>query len=373
MSIRLVESAAGSGPQPSSSHVRQLGGGTLPQPLTDPACLWEFGVHGVPLPQYLRWADDVGLFVTLADADVIALEDIAHRTSLTARGADALLGVLCGLHLVSRTERGFVFGDVGREYLDKRRPYYLGPSLYGMLNAPLPPQLRKGQPVRRYSEFTGTIRDVVRYLRKGNQFGRAEQLMAQHRRNLPVNTKAAHSAQFRSVRHLADIGGGSGAFAIPLALEHPALRVTLVELPRALPHIPRFLAPHRLQDRIRLMGHNIHQTPWPLEGCDGVLLGNMLHFCDEEECLALLREARRILPVDGRVFIHEMLWNEQMDGPVATALWNFWMVTMSAGRQRTHWEIVQLLKKVGLTPISAEATASGFTLVVARKMEPVQV
>lgn len=57
---------------------------------------------------------------------------------------------------------------------------YLGPSLYGMLNAPFPPQLRKGDRVRRYSQFTGTIADTLRYLRKTNQFGRRERLRSQH-------------------------------------------------------------------------------------------------------------------------------------------------------------------------------------------------
>ena len=70
--------------------------------------------------------------------------------------------------------------NVACEFLDKRRPYYLGPSLYGMPNAPFPPQLQKGDRVRRYSQFTGTIADTLRYLRKTNQFGRRERLRSQH-------------------------------------------------------------------------------------------------------------------------------------------------------------------------------------------------
>jgi ubiquinone/menaquinone biosynthesis C-methylase UbiE len=340
---------------------------SLPLPVNDPESLWAFGVHGVPLTQYLRWADDAGVFVAMADGGSLTVEEVATCTSLKERGAEAMLGVLCSVGLASVNGAAYRLADVACEFLDRRKPYYLGPSLYGMLNAPLPPQLRKGDRVRRYSQFTGTIADALRYLRKKNQFGRREQLLAQHRRNLPVAVVGARSGLFKGVRHLADIGGGSGAFAIPLALAHPTMRITLVELPRALRHIPEFLARHRLTDRIQLLGFNMHSGPWPLEGCDAVLFGNIFHFCDDEECLHLLAESHRILQSGGRVFVHEMLWNDGMDGPVATALWNFWMATMSAGRQRTRAELQALLSRSGFSHRGEERTLAGFTLAVAER------
>lgn len=340
---------------------------SLPLPVNDPKSLWAFGVHGLPLTQYLRWADDAGLFVAMADSYGLTVQEVAARTSLTGRGAEAFLGVLRSVRLASVNGEVHRLAEVACEYLDKRKPYYLGPSLYGMLNAPFPPQLREGEPIRRYSQFTGTIADTLRYLRKTNQFGRREQLQAQHRRNLPVAAAAARSSVFDGVRHLADIGGGSGAFAIPLALAHPAMRITLLELPRALRHIPDFLAQYSLTDRIQLVGFNMHDGPWPIEGCDGVLFGNIFHFCDDEECLHLLAESYRILQSGGRVFVHEMLWNDGMDGPVATALWNFWMTTISAGSQRTRAEIHALLSRGGFVPTSETPTLAGFTLMVAER------
>jgi hypothetical protein len=334
-------------------------------PATDPARLWALGVNGVPLAQYLRWADDAGVFAAMADRDAMTLDEIVAATSLTDHGARAVLGILCSLHVVARAGASYVLSDVAREYLDRRRPYYLGSSLYGMLAAPLPPQLCKGQAVRRYSRFTGTWRDFVRYLRRKNQFGRRAQLTAQHCRNLPINMVAANNPGFVDVRHLADIGGGSGAFAIPLALRYPSMRITLVELPRALRHIPPFLGPHSLGGRIRLLGWNVHRTPWPLRDCDAVLFGNILHFCDDAECLELLRESVRVLPSGGRVFVHEMLWGDAGDGPLTTALWSFWMATISAGRQRTRAEVYGLLTQCNLAPLTTDSTIAGFSLIAA--------
>jgi SAM-dependent methyltransferase len=337
-------------------------------PSADPSPLWALGVHGVPLPQYLRWADDVGLFVAMADQDVIDQAGLIARTPLNDAGLGAMLGVLCSLGIASRVGDGYRLGDVARDFLDRRKPFYIGPSLYGMLAAPLPPQLCKGQAIRHYSRFTGTVRDWIRYMRKPNQFGRRQQLAGQHRRNLPVNWIAARSRHFDGIRHIADIGGGSGAFAIPLAVEHRGLRVTLVDLPRALRNIAAFLEGHELIHRIELRGFNAHRTPWPLTGCDAILFGNVLHFCGDEECEGMLEESYRILPAEGRLFVHEMLWNERRDGPLHTALWNFWMATISAGRHRTTGEFGELLTRTGFALRACEPTTGGFTLIVATKV-----
>src|SRR5690606_24866721 len=140
-------------------------------------------------------------------------------------------------------------------------------------------------------------------------------------RNFAAAVAAVHSGMFKGLRHLVDIGGGSGAFAIPLALAQPDTALTLVELPRALPHVASFLKRHKVSHRVALLGLNVHELPWPISPADGMLFGNFLHFCSDEECISLLKEAHRILAPDGKLFIHEMVWNANKDGPLVVALW----------------------------------------------------
>ena len=350
-------------PQPPETPLAALR--QFPSPSADALPLWSLGMNGVSIHQYLRWADDLDLFTTMADAEMITRDEIVARTSLTDRGANAILGILCSLGLVHRHGDVFQLASVAREFLDRRAPYYLGPSLYGMLRAPLPPQLLKGQPVRRYSTFTGSLRGWIRYVLKPNQFGRRAALLSQHRRNLPVNLTAVRTGRFEGVRHLVDVGGGSGAFAIPLALEYPALRISLMELPRGLRHIRPMLDAYQLGDRVMLVGWNAHRMPWPVDPCDAILFGNILHCLDDDECLQMLEESRRLLPPQGKLFVHEMLWNTTKTGPLSTALWNFWLTTFSAGRQRTLAEIGDLLRQTGFEISSVDPTASGFSLIAA--------
>lgn len=340
----------------------------LRTPTADVSCLWALGIAGVPLVQYLRWSDDVGLFTVLADGAIVTVEEIVARTSLNVRGVDAMLGVLCSLHLAERRSGGYVLGDVGREYLDRRSAFYVGVALYGMLKAPIPKRLQKGERARRFSRTTHTVWDRLRYLRSRNQWGRPERLLAQHSRNLPAAVTAVRAGHFDRISHLVDVGGGSGVFAIPLALDRPDIRITLLDLPRSVRHIKPFLEPYGVANQVELRGMNVHETPWQRLECDGVLFGNFLHFCSDHECLPLLKESARVLSPGGRIFIHEMLWNDRKDGPLVTALWNFWLTSVSAGRQRTASEFGELLTAAGFeTPVVA-TTAGDFSLLTAAKV-----
>lgn len=337
-------------------------------PQADLTPLWNLGVAGVPTPQYLRWAEEVGLFNAMADQDLLSDADILARTTLSERGIDALLGVLRSLRLVKRVDGQHTLEAAAREYLDKRSPYYIGHALYGMCKRPLPFGLQKGDKPRKFSKITGTFWYWVRFIKKSAIFwGKPVRLQVQHSRNFPAAVVAAGSTQFEGIAHLVDVGGGSGVFAIPLALRYPQMRISLVELPAVVPNIDMFLKPYSLSGKVRLLGHDIHKTPWPIQDCDAILFANILHFCADDECHNLLQECYRLLPPGGRVILHEMLWNEEKDGPLVTAYWNFWLISVSAGRQRTRSEFADLLSAAGFSAPIVEETRGGFSLVVSRK------
>jgi ubiquinone/menaquinone biosynthesis C-methylase UbiE len=340
----------------------------LATPRRDPGPLFEHGVLGIPLVQYLAWAECAGLSSYLARSAATAVKDVVAHTALSERGADALLGVLCGLDLVRREPDGrYRLLETGREYLDPSSPFYMGLSLYGMLKSPPPKRMLKGARPRRFSEDVGSLWDKVQYRWNGYQWGRIERLRIQHSRNFPSAIVAARTGEFDRVRHLVDIGGGSGVFAIPLALDRSDLRITLVDLPRSLPNIKQFLRDYGVDSRVHLAGLNVHDTPWPFRDVDGVLFANFMHSCDDDECRALLRESRRILSPGGRLFVHEMLWNDSKEGPLLTSLWNFWMVSVSAGRQRTKAEFAALIAEAGFSDCRVVDTAGCFSLLTATR------
>lgn len=337
-------------------------------PTSDITQLWNLGVDGVPLTQYLRWADEIGLFVLIADQEVASVEDVVSRTTLSERGAKAMLGVLCSLQVIKHEADGYRLMDIAREYLDRRGVFYAGRALYGMCKKRLPYGLQKRERVRKWSLINKSLWFWFRYIKKSALFwGRPERLLLQHSRNFPAAVVASQSKHFEGLQYLLDIGGGSGVFAIPLAIRNPNLRITLVDLPKVLSGVRLFLDGYSLGGRVELSGFDVYQSPWPFQGCDGILFGNFMHFCAEDECLKILEECFRLLPPGGRVILHEMLWNDNYDGPIVTALWNFWLTCRSGGGQRSRNEFSAMFTRAGFSEPVVEKTFGGFSLVVATK------
>ncbi len=65
---------------------------------------------------------------------------------------------------------------------------------------------------------------------------------------------------------------------------------------------------------------DMFRTPWAIAECDGIFLGNILHTYDDDGCRFILEQCRERLLPGGRVFVHEVLWNDDKVGPLIAAL-----------------------------------------------------
>jgi O-methyltransferase domain/Dimerisation domain len=335
----------------------------LPTPSCDLSVLNEtLGVKGfpddIPLAQYVAWSDQAGLFSLLAKG-VRGFKEICERTDLNYRGADALLGVLAALKLLHRRAGGiFELSEIAREYLLKQSCYYAGPSLLVNCNAPIPTayvRTRSGSP---------PAPDRPQLM-----FGAQQTLENQHARNFAPAVAAVRAGHFKGTRHVVDIGGGSGVFAIPLATDYPEMRITLAELPEAIESCRQLMTRFLVGDRIELLAMDVFMTPWPVPECDGILFGNMFHGFRDALCRIFARESFNHLVPGGCIWLHEMLWYPDRAGPLKTALWNASMRrdSIGDGRQRTAKECIELLESAGFVDPREVPTSGGFSLISARK------
>jgi hypothetical protein len=310
-----------------------------------------------PLVQYVAWCHELGVLDVLSNGRA-SVADVVSRTPLNERGADALLGVLCALGIANRKPAGYSMTEEAREYFSPRSPFFIGGELYPPGERIPPPYLANAVLAKPW------IRLVL--LLPSMRFGRTDRLVNQHVRNLPACIAAARSGEFAGLKCLIDVAGGSGAFAIPFALDHPSTRVVLADLPMSVKNVKPLLARHGLGARIELLAMNAFEYPWRTPACDGIFLGNFLHAFDEEICIRLCRESFERLDPGGRIYIHEMVWNANRDGPLITALWNASMCT-AGGKQRTTDELAEMLRRVGFTSPYSVPTAGAFALVSAKK------
>jgi acetylserotonin N-methyltransferase len=311
--------------------------------------------------QYVAWSVRGGIFEAIESLGCATLADVRGRTELNERGADALLGVVCSLQLIVRDERGvYALSECARKYLVRSSLFFIGDELR-------PPQrsipwfyVNRPKGITRWF----MIKDLSLLLL--TRYGTMRRLKNQHVRNLPACESAVKTNEFDGVRCLVDLGGGSGAFAIPVASRYAAMRVVLAELPRTLKNVRRFLAWQGFERRIEVVGVDVTKPHWNLPTCDGLFVGNLLHGFSDDACLAICRKCFELLERGGKIWIHEMLWNANRDGPPIVALWNA-VMRIGRGKQRTAADFVAMLGTAGFSNPYVVRNASWFSLIVAEK------
>jgi hypothetical protein len=314
-----------------------------------------------PLNRYVVWADVSGLFDLMERQGSITIADAGSETCLNEAGADALLGVLCALGLTARGAAGrYALTAIAREYCLRSSPYYIIDQLSTYRDAlPRPYFARRRSWIQKIRWKLLSSLPAMRY-------GSPVRLINQHARNLPSCAAAVRTGEFNGVKCMVDIAGGSGTFAIPLALDNRVERIILAELPQALENIRPYLVEHEVERRVELLGMSALEYPWPIPACDGVFMGNFLHGFSDEICRAVCEEAFRRLTPGGKLWVHEMIWNDNKDGPLITALWNAAMRN-GPGRQRTFREIATILQAAGFVDPYLVPTAGAFALIVGQK------
>ncbi len=86
---------------------------------------------------------------------------------------------------------------------------------------------------------------------------------------------------------------------------------------------------HGVTDRVELEAGDMFHGDLP-KG-DIVLLSNVLHDWDVPECRTLIRRCADALPSGGRLLIHEVFLNDELDGPVPIALYSAALFCLTEG------------------------------------------
>ena len=113
----------------------------------------------------------------------------------------------------------------------------------------------------------------------------------------------AEGHDWTAVRHVADVGGGTGAVIAEVLRRHPHLRGTLVDLPETAARGRDHLAGLGLDDRCEVVGQSFFD-PLPA-GADVYLLCRVLHDWDDAHAEAILRRCAEAAGEGGRVLVVE--------------------------------------------------------------------
>ncbi len=172
----------------------------------------------------------------------------------------------------------------------------------------------------------------------------------------------AGAYDFSKLDTIIDVGGATGNLLAAILGRHPGPRGILFDMPHVVRDAPALIQARAMADRIKIeAGSFFESVP---TGGDAYLLSHIIHDWNEEQCLTILGNCRRVMKPNGRLLIIEMVLPGG-DAPHPGKLLDIIMLTVPGGQERTESEYRALLDKAGFRLTRVVPTESAVSVVEA--------
>ena len=155
----------------------------------------------------------------------------------------------------------------------------------------------------------------------------------------------ADGYDWTGIRHVIDVGGGTGRLLADVLRRNTQLRGTLVDLPQTVARGREYLAELGLDTRCDVAGQSFFD-PLPA-GADAYLLNRVVHDWDDARASLILRRCAEAAGRRGRVLVIES-HGSAGDDPASFAEMNLRMLVLAGGRERTIDDYAALAASAGL-------------------------
>jgi len=304
----------------------------------------------------------VHVVATLRIADHIAGGNTGIDTLAAAVGADrdSLYRVL--RHLVSKglfeePEQGrFALNEAARGLLEESLRRGLDLDSFGgrMAHAwgTLLSAVRRGHPAYDEAFGVGFWADLDAHPDIAASF---DELMGPPGHGVPDPEVLVDPADWKSIRTVVDVGGGTGALLAEVLRARPEVRGTLVDLPRTVARSDEIFRGAGVADRVTTVGQSFFD-PLPA-GRDLYLLKGILNDWPDREATAILKRCAEAARPSGRVVAFTGA------GPGEDASPALLMMVLVGGRDRTLDEFREMARQAGLELWAVGRQPSGRVIV----------
>jgi SAM-dependent methyltransferase len=265
-----------------------------------------FGFWG---PKTLLSAVELGLFTELARGPLDG-QALAQRLKLHPRSARDFFDALVALRMLQRQDGLYANTPETDAFLDKSKPAYIG-GILEMASARLYPfwgklteGLRSGAPqneIRQGGSLFEALYSDPQRLR----------LFLQGMTGLSLGAARAIAQKFpwKNHRTFVDVGTAQGALPVQVALAHPHLSGTGLDLPVVGPIFDEYVASFGLGKRLRFQAGDFFREELP--SVDVLVMGHILHDWDLAEKQRLIAKAYKALPPGGAFIVYESLIDDE--------------------------------------------------------------
>ena len=146
-------------------------------------------------------------------------------------------------------------------------------------------------------------------------------------------------------KRIMDIGGGSGAYCIAAAKEHPTIRAVVLDLPVVCEVARDFIAANGVADRVEAQACNFTRDPFPAD-CDVAIMASNLPMYGREMIASVIKKAHDALLPGGQMHLIGEMTNDQRTGPWGPAYWGLGQaVSDSLGLAHSEADVIGLLPR----------------------------
>jgi acetylserotonin N-methyltransferase len=334
-------------------------------PTSDDTRIWDIWESMFILPA-VTVSDELGIFKALSD-DALTTDELAAQLHLDARALAMLLAALSAQKLIDKRLGRWSATHEARRWLHPEAKGYWGAFLGGnMIRGVLHTQLLDaiksgkrqqvdpdGPPAWERPAMTAEVAAGVAAFMHAHSQAPARGVSVQ--------------GEFARIGSVLDVGCGSGVYGIEMARHNPQLRVGLMDLKEMCLEVDKYIAAEGVGDRVKSLAVNMFTETWPT-GYDAHFFANVFHDWSTETNMLLAKKSFDALPSGGRIFLSEILTDDDGDGPWEAASFSLLMLMGTLGKQYSLAEYQDILGSAGFVDVRGRRSGGGYySLVSARK------
>jgi len=282
---------------------------------------------------------------TVIGSKTLSCDEINEKLIVDKRGLTLLLNSLSALELLVKDDEKYSNSPPALTFLSKDSPQYLGFMImhhHHLMESwhKMDTAIIEGRPTRDRSSFSDEER-------------RESFLMGMFNIGMATAPGLSKELDLSGCKKLLDLGGGPGTFAIHFCLANPGLKASVYDLETTRPFAEKTIKKFNVSDRVDFIpGNYVEDECIEPDLFDAAWLSHILHGEGPEQAKKIIGKAVLALKPGSKIFIHEFILNDNMDGPLFPALFsiNMYLGTPD-GQSYSETQLSDMLKAQGVKNI----------------------
>ena len=231
---------------------------------------------------------------SLVEKGVNTPEVLAAELKADNRALKMLLNVLVSMGLIKKDGDAYQNPEPSRAFLVKNSPQYIGSIILHSYNS-----------VKPWSSLVNAVKSgrSNKNILDMPEDERCDFLMGMNVLASINSKKAADAVNLSGCRHLLDLGGGPGTYAICFCMENPELKATIYDLIDSKSFADKMIGRAGLEHRIDFMAGNFVKDD--IKGdYDAAWISHVLHGESFDICVEILKKAALVMQPGSKIYVH---------------------------------------------------------------------